>query len=216
MPKVLVRRALHRQRILECGFRLGILAVCLAAFAFGSWKLVVWTRSVDESPASVESEDNLPASVSINPEKLRPVYRYSVVPGGVETPEELAQAIHKDPVVADHYRDFKLQRASLVTVEKPQLVHVSYRIKDKVYWTRNKLRLSPGERLISDGQELARTRCGTQVSETLREPTLELEPPLEDLDTPEPFVLPLMVASQITAPAKIPDPPAIPDISPRV
>src|SRR5262249_51675114 len=124
------------------------------------------------------------------PVRQRPVYRYSVIPGGVDSPEELGQKIQNDKVVADHYRGFAVQRAYMTKTETPQLVHVSYRVQDKVYWTRNKLKLPAGERLIGDGEVFARARCGNQISASPQEPTLVPEPPLEELENPEPVVPP--------------------------
>src|ERR1051326_5135567 len=197
MPKFIERRALRRQRILRCGLRWTVFAISLTAVAFGSRKFLLWTRSADSRAAVESASDPVFADLKDVP-KQRAVYRYSVIPGGVETAEELDAAIHKDPVVAEHYRAFNMWQASLVSVESPKLVHVSYRIKDKVYWTRNKLRLPAGEQLIGDGQELARTRCGNQVSEAPREPTLEVEPAPDELDMPEPFVPPALAPPPLT------------------
>lgn len=112
----------------------------------------------------------------------RPVYRYSVIPGGVRSAAELALAVQSDPVVSAHYADFDAASAHLVRVGKPRFVHVSYRIGDTVYWTRKKVRLAAGEYLLSDGKHLARTRCGNRIADEVQGPVLELEPASEVLD----------------------------------
>lgn len=112
----------------------------------------------------------------------RPVYRYSVIPGGVRSAAELALAVQRDPVVSAHYADFDAASARLVRVDKPRYVHVSYRIGDTVYWTRKTVRLAAGEFLLSDGKHLARTRCGNRIADEVQGPVLDAEPASEVLD----------------------------------
>src|SRR5690606_18859763 len=59
-------------------------------------------RSASPPGAGVGSNgaEVLPASG-----EYRLVYRHSVIPGGVRTPEETALAMRRDPVVAAHYKD---------------------------------------------------------------------------------------------------------------
>ena len=45
---------------------------------------------------------------------VRPVYPYSIVPGGVHDPKELERVFEHDPVVASHYRDFDFRRARVL------------------------------------------------------------------------------------------------------
>jgi len=111
----------------------------------------------------------------------RAVYRYSVIPGGIQDGEELREAIRKDPVVADHYRRFHSDRAYPVTLQNARAVHLSYRLNNVVYWTKNKVTLAAGEELITDGDKFARARCGNQVSIEPQEPTFDNEPPPQDL-----------------------------------
>jgi hypothetical protein len=115
----------------------------------------------------------------------RPVYPYSVIPGGVEDPDELKTAIANDPVVAAHYAVFHPENAQVVRLDHDVAAYVSYRLGNRVFWTSKKLRLATGERLISDGEHLARTRCGNQVSETPVGPVSPIEPTPEALESPE-------------------------------
>ena len=114
----------------------------------------------------------------------RPVYAYSVVPGGLHGADEAVDAVAADAVVAAHYKDVKVAALSLEAVEKPRAVHVSYRIGDKVYWTRRTVTLKPGELLLSDGKQQIRTRCGNCVSDVVVGPVSDQEPPPEVFDTP--------------------------------
>ena len=125
------------------------------------------------------------------PERL--VYPYSVVPGGVATPEDIAAAIARDPVVAGHYHGFDARRARVATVKEPRLVYVSYRIKDQIYYTKKQVSLHPGERIVTDGKNEIRGRCGNRIVDAPQAQVSLLEPPEEVLNTPE---LPQVAMSQ--------------------
>jgi len=114
----------------------------------------------------------------------RVVYPYSVIPGGVRSREELAASMSRDPVVAAHFADFKVSQARIVKADQARFVHVSYRMQDQVYWTEKKVRIPEGEALITDGDEVARTRCGNRVSAVPVEPISEEEPIIEIFDFP--------------------------------
>jgi hypothetical protein len=112
------------------------------------------------------------------------VYPYSVIRGGARNRIELIKEISKDPVVAAHYSDFDSSQAEIVRVQDEKFVHVSYRIDEKIFWTAKKIRLGPGEALISDGKQLARARCGNRISVTPQDPVAEAEPQPEVFNTP--------------------------------
>ena len=114
----------------------------------------------------------------------RTVYPYSVVPGGVQSPEDLAQATARDKVVAAHYAGFDFKRARVIELKQAQLMYLSYRMRDKIYWTSKRIRLHAGEKVISDGKMIARTRCANQVSELAKNATSPEEPPAEKFDQP--------------------------------
>ncbi len=114
----------------------------------------------------------------------RPAYLYSVIPGGVASVEELRQAMERDPVVAREFQGFDFQRAHLVQVSEKQAMHVAYRVGDKVYWTRKKVVLHPGETLISDGKIVARTRCGNRIAMAALGPPAIVEPVEADFNEP--------------------------------
>jgi hypothetical protein len=115
----------------------------------------------------------------------RTVYPYSVISGGVRSREELAAQIAGDPVVAEHYKNFNLREARMVRAEEARMMYVSYRLRNKVYWTAKKLSIPKGEALITDGKCEARARCGNQVSAAPQEPVSEEEPIIETFDLPK-------------------------------
>jgi len=136
-----------------------------------------------------DAQESLDLSAVSQPQ--RPIFRYSIVPGGVRDARELQSAASHDPVVAQHYSDFRIAAARTVRLEKPLEMYVSYRRNNQVYWTRNRMVIPAGESLISDGENLARVRCGNRLSAIAAKPVAVSEPTKEELNTPE-FVPPLM------------------------
>ncbi len=117
----------------------------------------------------------------------RRVFPYSVIPGGVESTQELRNAVAHDGVVLRHYADFDLSRARIIRLDRDREMYVSYRLGDHVYWTKKKLKLRKGESVITDGNHEARTRCGNRLSDTPSEPVSPIEPPTEALEAaPDP------------------------------
>jgi hypothetical protein len=69
---------------------------------------------------------------------------------------------------------------------------VSYRLGDRVFWTRNPVRLAEGEAVLTDGGAIVRARCGNRISDVPGETSPDEPDPLL-LDTPvEEPVLPLV------------------------
>jgi hypothetical protein len=137
---------------------------------------------------NVHKDLALMAARSVKPRKnlarMAGVYPYSVVPGGIKDPDDLRYAALRDYVVRRHYAHFDYSHAQLVRVSDAREVYLSYRVRDAVYWTRRKVRLHPGELLLTDGKITARARCGNQVSDTAK-PEVSKEEPEEDvLDQP--------------------------------
>ena len=166
-----------------------------AAFAGGGFALIalvvgtLWAAQRPErvreplprqAPAPAIALAPAPRATLVTPP--RPVFRHSVIPGGVHGAAELASRLARDPVARVHYANFDVAGASLVRVEKPRLVHVSYRIGDKIYWTKNKVRLAAGEELLSDGTQQVRTRCGNRIADSRQAAESDNEPAPEVLD----------------------------------
>jgi hypothetical protein len=138
----------------------------------------------------------------------RPVYPYSVIRGGVANPDELKRVMEYDPVVSRHFEGFDYQRAHLVRLSEKQAMYVSYRIGDRVYWTRKKVTLPLGETLITDGTIVARTRCGNRVAAVPLDAGSPLEPSSDELEWPfnlrDPDPTPPVLATANSGPGKLP------------
>ena len=160
--------------------------------------LLSWVHS--HSSFSDNSQSNVPADSSSLPlywnwndagfspptalYAERPVYPYSVIPGGVASAKELQAALQQDPVVAKHYSDFQTKSARIVRLARERHAYVSYRLGNRIYWTRKKVALQAGETLFTDGKHLVRARCGNRISETPGVPSSPSGPEEEVLDHP--------------------------------
>ncbi len=114
----------------------------------------------------------------------RKIYRLSVIPGGIYSADELARARRTDPVVAAHYADFRSD-AHVTRLRQDQWFYISYRKADKVFWSRTKHRVCGGEAVMTDGKNIARSRCGNRLSKTPMQPTAAAEPSESELNAPE-------------------------------
>lgn len=178
-----------------------VLAVSLE-LGFHSWQPVATSE-----PAATPFWP--PSSILLPTGHSRTVYPYSVIAGGAQSPQELREAVAVDPVVAQHYADFDITNARRVILDTPKLVYVSYRIGNKVFWTKNKLALRKGEAVLSDGTNMARTRCGNRISVLPVRPNAPAEPSSSDLDGPEfPAIAssPYLAAYSAPVPALFPGP----------
>jgi len=128
---------------------------------------------------------------------LRPNYPYSVIPGGVYSPDELRRNVEKDPLVRNHYSGFDVRAARLVAASSDRLQYASYRMNGQIYWTKRRLRIPKGEILMTDGRNLARTRCGNRLSEVPVPETAQLEPEPPELSLP-PFSMDLLKNGLLT------------------
>jgi hypothetical protein len=156
-----------------------VLAICLALLAL-SYRPSLQASAPQPRPP-------LPA---IHP---RTIYQYSVVPGGVHTPEELAIARRTDPVVAAHFADFGVN-TQITTLKEDMYAYVSYRKGDKVFYTRKKHKVCKGEVVITDGRNYARTRCANRLRTTLR-PGKPPKMPALPFDEPKPADFDVLVLS---------------------
>ncbi len=137
-----------------------------------------------------------------------------MVPGGVRNGQSLRELAARDRAVARHYANFDYGKARLVRVTEPRDVYVSYRIRDTIFWTHKKIRLLPGEALLTDGNMTARAKCGNQISDTAKPDVSDQEPDEEVLDQPvalEPLgpSLPLRPALRPALPIGQPPPGAL-------
>jgi hypothetical protein len=184
------RRNLQYRRFLVCLF-VGAMAFGLSAVALRhlSPSLFRNYRSAEASRMAEEASRNLllqKQAEALHSLEDRPVYPYSVVPGGVKDPSELKWAADHDPVVASHYAGFDYDHARVVRLVLARTAYVSYRIGNKIYWTRHRVTLKKGELLITDGKMTARTRCANRVEEPPQAAFSASEPPALKFDEPLP------------------------------
>jgi hypothetical protein len=125
--------------------------------------------------ASVSAPISLPRRV---------VYPYSIIPGGIQTPEDLREVSEHDFIVGSHYAGFDFRNARIVTLDQPKLVYLSYRMGGKLFWTGKRISLHKGEKLITDGRMTARTRCANRISETAQPAVSPAEPPAANFEQP--------------------------------
>jgi hypothetical protein len=165
------------------------------AMGFSLAALRVFSPSLFHESQATPDRQQLEASRSrlldLNEEALlapatgRPVYPYSLVPGGIEDARELKWVAEHDPVVAAHYAGFDYDHARTVRLVLARTVVMSYRIGNRVYWTRHRVKLQKGEKVITDGKMIARARCANRVEEVPQQATSESEPPVAKFDMPE-------------------------------
>jgi hypothetical protein len=188
------RTSRHRRNRL---IRRGLLAACLVVLV-GSLSAVTLKylcpslflaqsapTTFEQAELSRERVLNLNELLSqAAPAENRPVYPYSVIPGGVEDAKELKWVAEHDPVVAAHYAGFDYDRAHIVRLTLAQTVYLSYRIGNHIYWTRHRLTLHKGEKLLTDGKMTARIRCANRVEELPQQAASRNEPPMVKFDQP--------------------------------
>lgn len=193
----------------------------LSAFPIGAFALILLmlvivsgctdeTRARSLSPipaAEVQLEQALAQAVA-----APSVYRNSVIPGGVRQSSELTFALARDQVASVHYANFDAASASIVHVKAPRLVHVSYRMDDKIYWTKRKVRIPAGEALLTDGKSFVRARCGNRIADTPLGAVSNKEPAPEELDTV--IAPPRAAPNDTTNPADNFGPPVVGPITP--
>lgn len=116
------------------------------------------------------------------------VYPYSVIAGGVESKADVRDAVGRDPQVARHYDDVSLGSLEPEHLKSDTLAYVSFRKNGQIYWTSKPVLLAKGERILSDGRNCVRGRCGNRISSKPRSPVLPKEfrePDSAMLNTPE-------------------------------
>lgn len=183
----------------------GLVALLAVAVVGLTAILLVWDKdSIDvqtpPQPLALSEEEVQPPNLELNQpvakvgQATRPLYRYSVVRGGVYNQPEVAAAVARDPVVREHYKGIVLSRLHAVTLHQPMLAYVSYRRGNQVNWTRKKMRIHAGEVVLTDGRNLIRGRCGNRLCEVppplSSTASLPEEPPEIVFDTPEKAAVP--------------------------
>lgn len=196
MTYTVVRKRRSRRHHRSRRIRRALLIAACAAFTFAcsavalrylSPSLFHWARNAEPDRKTSEAGRNL--FLASQKEALRDIagrtiYKYSVVPGGVRDVKELKRATEHDPVVRAHYAGFDYDHAHVVKLVLARTAYISYRIGNKIYWTRHRVSLKKGETVITDGKMTARTRCANRVEEVPQQATSEAEPPATKFDEP--------------------------------
>lgn len=100
----------------------------------------------------------------------RPIYKHSVVSGGVYSAVEAERITAEDVVVRRHYQGVRVDGLKPARTPKAQALFVSYRRGDQVFWTRRRVPIPAGEILLTDGSSAIRTRCGNRVADAPMKP----------------------------------------------
>ena len=174
---------------LACLFALLLLAGCVL---LGRRVYVLWYH-----PESLQLTVALPNTARV----MRAIYPFSVVPGGVNDSQDLAESMAHDPVARRHYEGIQPDRLWPMRAPSNMLAYVSYRKGNSVYWTDHQVKIAEGELLLTDGTNLVRGRCGNRVS--FKRPTPlpksavppEGPPPDIVFETPLPGISPPVITS---------------------
>lgn len=113
----------------------------------------------------------------------RPIYPFSLVPGGVRDGDEIAAVRATDAVLRSHYSEVG-PRLIRETMARDEWLYTSYRVGASVYWTKHAVRVRAGEAVLSDGVHMIRARCGNRLSAVPNKPTRLVDPPSVLEDTP--------------------------------
>jgi hypothetical protein len=189
-----LKRRSNKRRLNKVRVTFALLAVVLIAGLPILWCTLRRIGSPNQYQSRISGESVRTASSKPGePKARRSVFKYSVVAGGVQSAAELTQAADRDPVVRDHYKDIHLNQVRELHLDKDMRAYVSYRVKDKVYWTQKKIPLRKGELVLTDGKNLVRSRCGNRISisRIVASPGPEPEDPQFDIEEPE---LPIAVS----------------------
>lgn len=190
---------------------LSAVAIC-ALVAVSLWLLKLTLSSRYSPPddlswlsGSWETDPATSSALQVFAGAQRPVYPYSIVPGGIQSGEELRRVIEHDPVVAGHYAGFDFRHARVIELDQPKLFYLSYRMGGRVFWTHKQLTLFKGEKLITDGIITARTRCANQVSVLPQAAVSPAEPLVAQFEQP----VPPPIALPNSMPAPYPEMPPV-------
>jgi hypothetical protein len=190
MPQMTDMQPHHHPRQSPRKSKLRVAFVAAALLTFVLAALHPWR---DPGTKSAPKDASSPANSAVplhnrtarSPFPARPIYPFSVIPGGAYDATELRNRLRSDEVAARHYQLFHLARLTTVKASSALFVYVSYRKGDSIYWTRKPVRLTKGETLLTDGVLLARARCGNRISATPMHPIGLMDPPPDILEIPK-------------------------------
>src|SRR5262245_30879204 len=161
---------------------ISVIAACAVVAAFVSAVFILApSKQSRVAPLSAAGEMVIAHDVDLEParnESTRTVYPFAVISGGVCFSSDIAEGAHSALAVNAHNDDVMPSAMHVETVDEPRAAYMSYRIGDQIYWTKRKLALHDGERVLSDGSVTVRGRCGNRLSDEPMLPTSDAEPPV--------------------------------------
>jgi len=181
LPEQVMPTLTRRRRLTTIlGATSGVVALLLT---LSSLLYLVHSRrmALDEANRGVVGALPLVAAKTSAPLR-RPIFNYSVIPGGVWDKQEFQGAVEHDSVVALHYKTVNPATLREETITSDRMAYVSYRIGEQIFWTTRKVRLRSGETILTNGQTEIRARCGNCISLEPLLPTSSDEPDSLQLD----------------------------------
>ena len=180
-----IRRRHRRRRRRSLTYAIVIPGLVVATFALAAFVVLDSSNSATDQENPSETDRIIDRSAlgrDDTPGVARPVYRHSVVPGGIYSVGEAVDATGRDAVAAAHYNDVDLPALTVEELPAARRAYVSYRVRDRIYWTRHTVELQAGETILTDGRNMIRARCGNRVSTHPQAPTADDEPVPAELD----------------------------------
>jgi hypothetical protein len=182
--KIAAKNDRRRLGALVILFLEGVLVLLVLSYNYGYPASISTDRRTSATSAAGATDPAWFAPVPALEKTDRAFYPYSVIPGGVRNSAELRNAVAHDDTVAQHYADFDLGNAHVMRLSEARAVFVSYRVGNRIFWTKNRLNLPAGETVVTDGEHMARTRCGNRLSDVPIGPVLAKEPLPEAMEIP--------------------------------
>ncbi|MFZ0480266.1 MAG: hypothetical protein WAL71_14075 [Terriglobales bacterium] len=149
---------------------LGVMAVIAAALYANRER----HRRADFVAAPVAVQVAAPAVAAKSHGKTRPVYQYSLVPGGLRSVREIRAAL-QDPVLAKGYGTLDFGKLHARRLTKDTCVFVQSRKNGSIFWTKHCIQIHAGEIIWTDGSHSLMARCGNLIAYAPQEPQIELE-----------------------------------------
>ena len=126
------------------------------------------------APAPVAATPAPAKSPVKSPIKTRPVYQYSLAPGGLHSVQQIRNAQH-DQLLAKDYGILDFSRLHPRRLTKDTCVFVQSRKNGKIFWTKHCIQIHAGEIIWTDGSHSLLARCGNMIAYAPQEPQIELE-----------------------------------------
>ncbi len=178
----------HRRRVIQKRLKSSLLLATIMALLMGATVEAARYRVpaiqlADDAFAKIFRNGIQYAVPAPTARAARPIFPFSVVPGGVLTAEEVQDSVAHDPLLARHYKDVDVSALQLRWLNSSVDVYASYRLGDSIRWTRHKIRVPKGELVLTDGVHLLRARCGNRLVFT--RPPAEEQPPTPGIEPPD-------------------------------